>query len=248
MSFGVDASQNYRTWGNTEAIVYTSHSDSDYEYAIAIAKPRAINFKELAASGGAYIGQDRVWLLPAALVSAAGMASELYVELVPKAGDWLKLVSRDGLEKTETAETGRQGSDKSRMARWTVLEAGLNTLKSTWRLVTRNLAIVYELQDVLTVKRPTFTTDAAGGRTYTGYTTVYQYIACRFQETQADVADERGQRLTVKRYTVPVEQRLILTIEDQLFDRDGNVYEVKGWHDADRIDQLQQIECERRWT
>lgn len=219
MSFGVDASVNHLTWGNTEAVRLTKRAtNGNTDFAISVAKRRAPGFKELAPSGGVYTTQDLVWLIPKTLADAAGVT--------PKPGD---VVTASGVN-------------------WTILECPLNTLRSTYRCMTRDMVLAHDLRDTLNVKRPraTVTTDGAGSRTYS-YDTVYTGIAARFQEVSADATDERGKRLTARRFQVWVETRLYLTVEDQITDQAGNVYELKGWRDADRIDQLQQLECEMRW-
>lgn len=219
MSFGVDASANYLTWGNVQAVQVTSIANSgDSIFEISVAKRRAPGFTELAPSGGVYTKQDVVWLLPKVLADDVGFT--------PKPGD---KVTAEGVN-------------------WTILECPLNTLRSTYRCMTRDLILAYDLRGELSVNRPaaTTTTDDAGGRTYT-YTQPYSGIACRFQETSSEPSDERGKRATVKRYTVTVNQRLRLTMEDQIVDENGEVYELTGWDNADRIDQLMTLECRKAW-
>jgi hypothetical protein len=216
---------NYKTWDNVQAITLTSRNNigGDKSYSVGTAKRRAPGFKELAPSGGVYTSQDLVWLLPKKLVDAAGATENN----APKPGDVI------------TAES----------VAWTILECPLNTLKSTYRCMTRDLILAYNLRSLLTVRRRTTstTTDNAAELVYT-YQNLYTNIPCRFQETDARVQDERGKRLTIKTYSVWVDRRLYLSIEDQILDDASNVYELKSWHDADRIDQLQRLECEKRWS
>ncbi len=215
---------NYKCWGNVQSVVLTSRAnDGDTDFAIGTAKRRAPGFKELAPSGGVYTTQDLVWLLPKKLTDAAGATGNKQ----PKPGDLI------------TAES----------VTWTILECPLNTLRSTWRCMTRDLILAYDLRGMLSIQRPqATTTDAAAGRTFPAYDTVYAGIPCRFQETAAEVSDERGKRVTVKRYTVTVNQRLRLTVEDRIVDQDdGEIYEITGWDNADRIDQLMTVEARKAW-
>lgn len=225
MSFGVDASVNYRTWGNVQAVRLSSHAKlGDTNFEIATAKRRAPNFKEVTSSGGVYTSQDVVWLLPKTLLDTAGATGNK----APKPGDKI-----NDLEGVGTL--------------WTILECPLNTLRSTYRCMTRNLILAYDLRSALSVRRPgATTTDNAGSRTY-AYTTPYDSIPCRFQETASRVADERGKRVTVRDFTVTVDRRLYLTIEDQIVDADGEIYELLSWDNADRIDQLQTLNVRRAW-
>ena len=219
----VPTQDNYLAWDNVQAVVLTSRATlANTTFPITIAKRRAPKFSELAPSGGVYTKLDLVWLLPQKLVTAAGATGNKK----PKPGD---LITAEGVD-------------------WTILEAEDNTLRSTWRCMTRDLILAYDLRGVLSVKRPpaATATDAATGRVFT-YETIYSGIPCRFQETSAEVGEERGKRVTIKHYTVTVNQRLRLTIEDQIVDEDGEIYEVTGWDNADRIDQLMTIEARKAW-
>jgi hypothetical protein len=226
LSVGASArAQNHLVWGDTETVTLTSPYKppaGNLTFAIPGAKRRNPQYKEQLPTGGVYGAALMTWLLPAVAVTAAGAAGN------DAPAQAFTITDAGGIV-------------------WIVQDAWLNTVKSTWRCPSLNLTLAYNLRDRLMIKRPTLATDTAAGRTYGTYTTIYTSIACRFQETDSTTVDERGKRLTVKRYTVPVGTRLYLTIEDQVIDQDGNVYEVKGWKDADRIDQLQQLECERRW-
>lgn len=216
----IPTDRNHRAWENPEAITFIRHGKlTDDEYAVSIAKRRAPTFKEMAASGGVYTGQDLVWLVPVTLLTAAGLTDVKPADIIRDS---------DGVL-------------------WTVLERSLNTLKSTWRCVTRDLILAYDLRGTLSVRRPqALTTDDAATREYV-YDTIYTGVPCRFQAMGDEVSDERGQRLTVSKYSIWVGQRLTLTNEDQIVDEDGNIYELKATQDADRIDQLQRLDCERRW-
>ncbi len=126
---------------------------------------------------------------------------------------------------------------------YTVLQADWVAVENVWRLRTVDLFLAYGLNDTLAVRRPQNVQDAAGGRVPT-FTTVYQSVAARFQPVQASQDDERGRRLTRTRYQVYSSQQLALLIEDLLQDQAGNQYEVRGWHNPQRIDELQVIDAE----
>lgn len=224
-TFGVDASQNYLSWGNVEPVTLISpyKTAGNKRFAIPTAKRRNPTFKETAPSGGVYGSALMVFLLPATVVTTAGATGAD----APKQA--FQILDRDGVT-------------------WTIQDAALNTLKSTWKCPSLNLAIMHNLQDTLSVRRPAIVTDAASGRIYPSYATVYNSIPCRFQETTGAQVDERGKRLAARKFSVPVMTRLFLTVEDQIVDdATGTIYEVKGWAGPDRIDQLQILECELRW-
>lgn len=233
-TFGLDTSQNYKTWGNVEPVTLTAPSlTAPRSYTIPIAKRRNPTFKEQAPSGGVYGGALMTWLLPQTLLAAAGATGQD----APRAG-WTI---------TDAASTV-----------WVIQQAPFNALRSTWVCTSLNLFLVFQLQDLLTVQRPALTLDAASGRTYppSGYTVVYSNVPCRFQLEEDNLLEERGKALTVSRYRVPVMYQpspgviapLVLSREDQIIRQsDGKVMELKRSYDATRIDELQKLECEVRW-
>lgn len=128
--------QEWRFWPNREAVTLRILG-ADLTYtnsAISDAKFRAINYKEMTASQGAYIGRDRVCLVPAEV---------LLPGVSIKSGD--KIRQGDGTD-------------------WTVLEVQAGKFLQTFRCVTRCLALVYDLSANVVVKRPSPTTDASGKR------------------------------------------------------------------------------------
>lgn len=221
MGLSVDCSQNYLAWGNTEAVTLASAATSGAtQYSLPTAKRRNPTYKERLPTGGVYGAALLTWLIPNTVLQsvAAGYAIKM-ADTITDAGGVV----------------------------YTVLEASFNALRSTWLCVTLDLTLAFGLYDTITVTRPQLTLDADSGRTYTDAATIYSAVPCRIQETDADTIDERGRRLTRHRYTVPVGQQLTLSIEDQVTDQNGLVYEVKGWQDAGRIDELMKLHLERRW-
>ena len=229
MAFTIDTTSNYQAWSNVEAVTLTSAATAGAtQYALPTAKRRNPTYKERLPTGGVYGAALVTWLVPQAVLNAAAPGYAI-----------------------KMADTITDSTDTV----WTVLEAAYNALRSTWLCTTLNLSLAFSLRDTLTIKRPSLTLDADSGRTYTTLSTVYSGVQARIQETDSDTIDERGKRLTRKRYTVPVlylvntvATRLQLSIEDQVTDGAGNVYEIRGWRDADRIDELQKLDLERRWA
>lgn len=129
----------WRFWPNREPVTlriigadltYTSSAISD-------AKFRAINYKEMMGSQGAYIGRDRVCLIPAEV-------------LLPG----VSIKSGDKIRQADNTD-------------WTVLEVQAGKFLQTFRCVTRCLVLVYDLSENVVVKRPSPTTDASGKRNST---------------------------------------------------------------------------------
>ncbi len=210
----LDHSQEYLVWDNREAVTFRSRgTNASQDFPISDAKRRAPTYKELAASNGAYTGQDLVWLIPATLAPAYTSRS------APKPGD--KVVSAE--------------------ATWTALEVALNNLKSTWRLVTRNLVLAYDLRDTVDIERATVTYDAAGGPLRT-FAAVYSALACKVQLITQELADVLGVRGFKGTYAVTVAQDVTLVQGDRV--KWGSVYlDVLKQHNPQRIDELPVLDC-----
>lgn len=166
---------------------------------IPVAKRRALNRKELAASSGAYTAGDQVWIIPVALLSGSK-------EIKP--GD---VVQSDSLA----------GDDPER---WTVLEAQLGKARNTYRLTCRDLTIAYDLRDVINIERPRVTKDAAGAHVLAfpsdvqqpGGEVLYSGLICKVQPTEEEIVEERGVRGTQQKYDVIVSRQVAVVQYDRI--------------------------------
>lgn len=209
----MDLSGDWRVWDNRESITYVVESRSgDTSHSVADCKRRALTFRELATSGGAYTAGDRAWLIP---------VQRLPSGVTPKIADRV-------LDAGGTA--------------WTVLDAGLNTWQTWWRLTTRNIVLAAGLTEDLTLWQPTNGQDDAGVRqpTYTLAATVVG----RVQEVEASAQEQMGKRQTVRRFQAWVGQRVYPSVDWQLRDAAGQVYQIAAWRGADRWDVLQELDLE----
>lgn len=127
---------------------------------------------------------------------------------------------------------------------WTALEVESLKWRTVWRLVCRSFVLAFGLGDTIALHRDTPTAGAAGGRV-SSYAAVVTGVPARIQETSADAGTRLGKRQSVKRYTVYVGQRLTVEATDRLIDQHGTVYSILSSQSPDRIDQLQELECER---
>lgn len=217
----LDLSTDYLVWDGRETVTFTAHqhaSPTDTNYTLTDALRRALTFKEMAASGGVYTTQDRRWIIPQAMLTAAGFAGK------PRPADWL---------------TDAQG------VRWTVLATDFQVLQSVWLLTTRNLVLAAGLYDLISLWRPANLVDPAGSRGGP-FVQVYADVPARIQEQDGEARDERGQRITVRRYTVYLGQRLEVIQEDRMQDAAGNKYEVMSYSRPDLITDLMELHVERR--
>jgi head-tail adaptor len=222
----LDLSQDYLSWDNTEAVQYASVRNTDTMYdVIPMVRRRMLSAKELAASGGAYIGGDSAFLIPTPLLAAL-----LAQERQPKPGDQIL----DAGGQTWTV-LGAQGQKQDR------------TAYQTWKCVCRNLAIVYDLQDLIDIQRATITYDAGGGKVKTwpsdgGGSTPYPSLPARVQLLTDEVVEERGMRGFRGTHAVIVSKQLSVTYEDRI--KWGSVYlDIVGYHNPERIDELPVIDA-----
>jgi len=128
---------------------------------------------------------------------------------------------------------------------WTVLEAkpvGLGSSISHHRLVCRNLVVAAELYDLIDVERPTITYDASGVA-LRAWTTAYSAVGARVQSQEAVAVEERGLYGFRGTHLIYCGQQLTLTAEDRV-KLGTTYYEVRGWRNAQRIDELFTIDAE----
>ena len=218
MPLTLDLSADYAVFDNLEAITYTAVKNAgNVTASIPKALKRALNFKELAASGGVYTSKDGKFIVPTTLLTAAS--------IVPKPADLI--TDGDGVV-------------------WTVLEANTQVFDTVAHCVVRAMAIAYDLRDLVTIKRPTNSQDAAAGRMPT-FADLYTSLACRIQEQDGSEQVERGKRLTRKTYTIFLGQQVSVETTDRVMDADSNIYEIKAWRNPDQIGQLMELSVERRW-
>lgn len=180
----------------------------------AVVLRRALTWKELMASAGAYTGVNQVFLVPDQVLAP-------YAPLVPKAGDTFLDVS--GVNHT-------------------VLDTQIGKHSNTHRCTTIALAVVNSLGVMGTLLRPDNTQDAAYRAALTNYTTVGTSL-CRVQPLDSDAGDVLGRRTIALKFTAYLETPLQVQAHDQ-FSAGGNVYTVLGFRNPARLDQLQSLDLE----
>lgn len=183
---------------------------------VASALRRSLSTNEKAASQGAYTAGLLTWHVPQALLADG---------VTPKPGD---TVTDDGGEV------------------YTVLSEGFNVLQSVWRLSTISLKIAHDLRQLLTVETPTIGRDATGAVTRGPWATRYVDVPCRIQPLGEELVTERLAHGPVTRFAAYVDRDLDVK-NAAGFDRvtcAGVVYDVKGYHEAERLDGLPVIDLE----
>lgn len=227
MDLSSSFSTDYLVWDGVQVVTHTAGrlGGGGTETAVSLAKRRALTYKELAASGGAYTGLDRVWLIPAAVLSAGF-----------------------------TIRPGDAITDASSVA-WTVLEATLGKFGQTWKLTCRDLVLVNALTYLIDIERAQLLQDAAGGtvRRWPGQggTVAYSQLRASVQPVEAAPADERGVRAGLAKYEVTVERQVALAFDRDRVkwtDTTGQPHylDITGLRNPNRIDELPVLTCEKR--
>ena len=151
--------------------------------------------------------------------------------------------------------------------RWTALEAGFNTWRTWWRLVTRDLVLAFDLRDKIDIERASISMDASGAYvkafpTLTpaigsqlldpqpiGGTVAYRNLAAAVHPEAEDVVDQRGIRGSQTQLKIYVEKQIVVNVaEDRIrwVDVQGkvgprgavHVLDMVHYQQADQIDQL----------
>lgn len=128
---------------------------------------------------------------------------------------------------------------------WTVFTVDAKVYKSYYRCTCLAMRLAHDLRDLIDVFSPTNIQDAGGGRIPQFTTAKYASVAARIQKISEETQDLMGRRGPVSQYQIFTEKQLQITHEDQIRDKTGNVYQVKGYHDPDRLDALFVIDAEQ---
>jgi hypothetical protein len=127
--------------------------------------------------------------------------------------------------------------------RWTVLEVAPATLGSRWRLTARSLAIVYGLDDTITVLQASYVKGDCGAVEATWWPS-RTGVRARIQPVAAKNSVQLEVRQTTTQYQIFVEEPLALDASHRIQSSNGTVYKILGVTAAERIGELEQIEAE----
>jgi hypothetical protein len=224
MTLTLDVSGDWSVWDGVEQVtVYPTPRNDLTFFPVSNALGRSLTFAEVAPSGGVYTRNDRVWLLPVATSQA--LTAEF--PLVPG------FAVVDGTGST-----------------WTVLEVGLNTLKSHWRCVTRNLVLAAGLRDTVTIIRPRVTYGPSGSPAYdwSNATAIVTDLPARVQPTAGNVEAVNDIESMTKEYRVTLAQEVSVRAFDRVDWRDaagipGPPLQILSSANSGRIDVLPELLC-----
>lgn len=231
MSFRDLIKNDYTIVDDPEVLVYSSVNSTvgfpvPTDVVIQKAYRDELSGAEANPSAGVYTRHDQVWFLPVAVCETANLR--------PKIGDYFP-------DPDPTYGPTPPGP----APRLTVLEVGRNPERQYWRLIVRDLALHYQLRDVVTHLRPANKPDGSGGRAVLPFATVTAAVAARIQERDRRPEPVHGRRVVRISYSVWVGVRLDARAQDVIRDINNLDYTVIAALDPDRIDALQEIQCER---
>jgi hypothetical protein len=127
--------------------------------------------------------------------------------------------------------------------RWTILDVQLTTLRTRWQCAACNLAVVYGLDDTVTILAADYA-KGEGGAAEPTWRPCRTGVRARIQPAAADVDSEHEARRTARRYQIFVEEDVTVGHNQRIQGPDGTIYRVRGSLGAQRIGELQTIDAE----
>lgn len=188
MAITLDLSADHEIYDNHELIRYQSARRKlgdtfavSGEEMFFKAKRRPLNNRELAASFGAYVAGDLVWLL---------WQKENLGDFAP--APWDRVLDGNDVE-------------------YTVLSSSLSKFRNTWRLTCRDLKIAHNLRDFVTFESAAVSDDAVAStlREWEPAKTLTD-LACRVQPESQEIVEDAGVIGGERRYTIYLSRQLDL--------------------------------------
>ena len=147
----------------------------------------------------------------------------------------------------ELAEAPRPGDVilDADAVRWTILDVRQTMLGTRWRCVARNLALHHGLDAYVDVEKVTHVKGSGGADEPTWH--VWKTgLRAKIRAQSAAVGQEQERERAAARFTVFLAEDLALDHMHRIRAADGTIYAIVGWHKADRIDALMEIDTVRR--
>ncbi len=126
---------------------------------------------------------------------------------------------------------------------WTVLEVRLTTLGTRWRCTARSLAVVYGLDDTITLLKAAYAA-GAGGAAEATWLPWKTGVRARIQPVQSSPGSQHESRQTIVRCQIFVEDEPVLSPMHRIAGPDGTIYKILSVSGAERLGELQTIEAE----
>jgi hypothetical protein len=127
--------------------------------------------------------------------------------------------------------------------RWTILDVQLATLQTRWVCAACDLAVVYGLDDTITILKATYL-KGDGGAAEAAWRPWRTGVRARIQPAAAEMGSQHQARRTTRRYQIFVEEDVVVDHNHRIQGPDGTIYKVRATLGADRIGELQTIDAE----
>jgi len=127
--------------------------------------------------------------------------------------------------------------------RWTVLDVRAATLQSRWQCSTRNLAVVYALDDTVTVLKAVYAKGDGGAASAT-WRPWRTGIRARIQPLETGMGVRHASRQAANQYTIFIEEDLSLDHTHRIKAADGTIYKITNIEGTQRIGKLPAIQAE----
>ncbi|MEX2316324.1 MAG: head-tail adaptor protein [Pirellulales bacterium] len=120
---------------------------------------------------------------------------------------------------------------------FTILAVEQLRAASRLRCETRNLSLVYELNDRVEVQQAVWE-DTGGGPEIVGWTTIRAALAARIQPERLEVDNESSPATATATYRIILGEQIELGADWRFVDPLGNIYQLVEYIQGDRIDAL----------
>lgn len=127
---------------------------------------------------------------------------------------------------------------------WTVLSFTYGQLARSYNLTCLSLALAYKLRRKVSIWPAARTVDAAGGAVTTHGSAAETNVPASIQEVAATPDTARGKRGRRRQYEIRLATQHLLTEGDQVRDEGGVIYQVTGYREPNRIDELALVTAE----
>jgi head-tail adaptor len=124
--------------------------------------------------------------------------------------------------------------------RHTVIEVQSATLAKRYKCVTRSMAIVYGLDDAVTIERATYAKGTQGAVTRTWAD--WRIVRARIQPDAATAETTAGAYQATKRYKIYMAEDLELTEAHRFRAADGTLYKFAGFTGAESVGDILTVE------
>jgi hypothetical protein len=127
--------------------------------------------------------------------------------------------------------------------RWTILDVQLATQQTRWRCMAREPAIVYGLDDTITILKATFD-KGDGGAAQATWQPWKTGVRARIQPMATEIATAHAARQATTQYRIFLAEDVALDHTHRIQGPDGTLYRITRISGAEQLGELQTVETE----